>query len=85
MCLTRDTFRTTRKHPLLLYEPGTWFRSELLERIERPNETSIALSAAADTPKLFELIMIRAKSPTHADGVSLLLLSKDQDHGCYEN
>ncbi|MDH3635475.1 MAG: GAF domain-containing protein [Gammaproteobacteria bacterium] len=48
--------------------------SELLERIERLNEIGIALSAETDTPKLLELIMMGAKSLTHADGGSLYTL-----------
>ncbi len=48
--------------------------SELLERIERLNEIGIALSAETDTPKLLELIMMGAKSLTHADGGSLYFL-----------
>jgi len=47
------------------------FMSELLDRIERLNEIGIALSAESDTPKLLELIMMGAKSLTHADGGSL--------------
>ena len=45
--------------------------SELLDRIDRLNEIGIALSAESDTPKLLELIMMGAKSLTHADGGSL--------------
>ncbi len=48
--------------------------SELLERIDRLNEIGIALSAESDTPKLLELIMMGAKSLTHADGGSLYFL-----------
>ena len=48
--------------------------SELLERINRLNEIGIALSAESDTPKLLELIMMGAKSLTHADGGSLYFL-----------
>ena len=48
--------------------------SELLKRIERLNEIGIALSAESDTPKLLELIMMGAKSLTHADGGSLYFL-----------
>ena len=48
--------------------------SELLERIDRLNEIGIALSAENDTPKLLELIMMGAKSLTHADGGSLYFL-----------
>lgn len=48
--------------------------SELLERIERLNEIGIALSFETDTPKLLELIMMGAKSLTHADGGSLYFL-----------
>ena len=45
--------------------------TELLERIDRLNEIGIALSVESDTPKLLELIMMGAKSLTHADGGSL--------------
>jgi HD-GYP domain-containing protein (c-di-GMP phosphodiesterase class II) len=48
--------------------------SELLERIERLNEIGIALSAESDTPALLELIMMGAKSLTHAEGGSLYFL-----------
>lgn len=48
--------------------------SELLDRIDRLNEIGIALSAESDTPKLLELIMMGAKSLTHADGGSLYFL-----------
>ncbi len=48
--------------------------SELLDRIDRLNEIGIALSAETDTPKLLELIMMGAKSLTHADGGSLYIL-----------
>ncbi len=48
--------------------------SELLKRIDRLNEIGIALSAENDTPKLLELIMLGAKSLTHADGGSLYFL-----------
>ncbi|MCP4283970.1 MAG: GAF domain-containing protein [Gammaproteobacteria bacterium] len=51
--------------------------SELLERIDRLNEIGIALSAESDTPKLLELIMMGAKSLTHADGGSLYFLKND--------
>jgi len=51
--------------------------TELLERIERLNEIGIALSVESDTPKLLELIMMGAKSLTHADGGSLYFL-KDE-------
>ena len=50
------------------------FMSELLDRIERLNEIGIALSAESDTPKLLELIMMGAKSLTHADAGSLYFL-----------
>ncbi|MGD8421738.1 MAG: HD domain-containing phosphohydrolase, partial [Gammaproteobacteria bacterium] len=49
--------------------------SELLDRIDRLNEIGIALSAENDTPKLLELIMMGAKSLTHADGGSLYFLN----------
>lgn len=52
--------------------------SELLERIDRLNEIGIALSAESDTPKLLELIMMGAKSLTHADGGSLYFLNADE-------
>jgi HD-GYP domain-containing protein (c-di-GMP phosphodiesterase class II) len=45
--------------------------TELLERINRLNEIGIALSVESDTRKLLELIMMGAKSLTHADGGSL--------------
>jgi len=48
--------------------------SELLERIDRLNEIGIALSAENDTQKLLEIIMLGAKSLTHADGGSLYFL-----------
>lgn len=48
--------------------------TELLERIDRLNEIGIALSAETDTPKLLELIMMGAKSLTHADGGSMYFL-----------
>ena len=48
--------------------------SELLDRIDRLNEIGIALSAENNTPKLLELIMMGAKSLTHADGGSLYFL-----------
>ena len=48
--------------------------SELLARIERLNEIGIALSAETNTPKLLELIMMGAKTLTHADGGSLYFL-----------
>ncbi len=50
--------------------------SELLDRIDRLNEIGIALSAETDTPKLLELIMMGAKSLTHADGGSLYFLKE---------
>jgi HD-GYP domain-containing protein (c-di-GMP phosphodiesterase class II) len=52
--------------------------SELLDRIDRLNEIGIALSAESDTPKLLELIMMGAKSLTHADGGSLYFLKNDK-------
>ena len=52
--------------------------SELLQRIERLNEIGIALSAENDTPRLLELIMMGAKSLTHADGGSLYFLQDDK-------
>ncbi len=51
--------------------------SELLERIDRLNEIGIALSAESDTRKLLEIIMMGAKSLTHADGGSLYFLKDD--------
>lgn len=48
--------------------------NELLQRIDRLNEIGIALSAEKDTPKLLELIMMGAKSLTHAEGGSLYSL-----------
>ena len=48
--------------------------SELLERIDRLNEIGIALSAENNTQKLLEIIMLGAKSLTHADGGSLYFL-----------
>jgi HD-GYP domain-containing protein (c-di-GMP phosphodiesterase class II) len=43
----------------------------ILDHIERLNEIGIALSAEKDTGKLLELIMMGAKSLTHAEGGSL--------------
>ncbi len=51
--------------------------SELLDRIDRLNEIGIALSAESDTKKLLEIIMMGAKSLTHADGGSLYFLKND--------
>lgn len=51
--------------------------SELLERIDRLNEIGIALSAENNTPKLLEIIMMGAKSLTHADGGSLYILQDE--------
>ena len=51
--------------------------SELLDRIDRLNAIGIALSAESDTPKLLEIIMMGAKSLTHADGGSLYFLKDD--------
>jgi HD-GYP domain-containing protein (c-di-GMP phosphodiesterase class II) len=48
--------------------------NELLQRIDRLNEIGIALSAEKDTPKLLELIMMGAKSLTHAEGGTLYSL-----------
>lgn len=48
--------------------------NELLKRIDRLNEIGIALSAEKDTPKLLELIMMGAKSLTHAEGGTLYSL-----------
>lgn len=48
--------------------------SELLQKIDRLNEIGIALSAENDTRKLLEIIMMGAKSLTHADGGSLYFL-----------
>jgi HD-GYP domain-containing protein (c-di-GMP phosphodiesterase class II) len=48
--------------------------NELLAKIDRLNEIGIALSAEKDTPKLLELIMMGAKSLTHADGGTLYSL-----------
>ncbi|MCZ6578770.1 MAG: phosphohydrolase, partial [Gammaproteobacteria bacterium] len=45
--------------------------TELLERIDRLNEIGIDLSVESNTQKLLELIMMGAKSLTHADGGSL--------------
>ena len=63
--LRRPVFSAGEKFPQM---------SELLERIDRLNEIGIALSAESDTPKLLELIMMGAKSLTHADGGSLYFL-----------
>ncbi len=49
----------------------------LLNRIERLNEIGIALSAETDTRKLLELIMMGAKSLTHADGGTLYILENN--------
>lgn len=51
--------------------------SELLARIDRLNEIGIALSAENNTRRLLELIMMGAKSLTHADGGSLYFLQQD--------
>ncbi len=58
---------------------GNQFMSELLDRIDRLNEIGIALSAETDTAKLLELIMMGAKSLTHADGGSVYFL-QDGEH-----
>ena len=52
--------------------------SELLERIDRLNEIGIALSAENDSRKLLELIMMGAKSLTHAGGGSLYFLQDNE-------
>ena len=52
--------------------------NELLQRIDRLNEIGIALSAEKDTPKLLELIMMGAKSLTHAEGGTLYSLRDNQ-------
>src|SRR5210317_1482160 len=52
--------------------------SELLDRINRLNEIGIALSAETDTPRLLEIIMMGAKSLTHADGGSLYFLKEGE-------
>ncbi len=44
---------------------------EILDHIDRLNEIGIALSAEKDTRKLLELIMMGAKSLTHAEGGTL--------------
>ena len=49
----------------------------LLERIDRLTEIGIALSAEKDTKKLLELIMMGAKTLTHADGGTLYSLKDD--------
>ena len=54
--------------------------NELLKRIDRLNEIGIALSAEKDTPKLLELIMMGAKSLTHAEGGTLYSLNDDMVH-----
>ena len=51
--------------------------SVLLERIDRLNEIGIALSAESNTGRLLELIMMGAKSLTHADGGTLYFLKQD--------
>mgnify|MGYP003647767545 FL=1 len=50
--------------------------SELLERIDRLNEIGVALSAENNTQKLLELIMLGAKSLTHADAGSLYFVKE---------
>jgi HD-GYP domain-containing protein (c-di-GMP phosphodiesterase class II) len=50
---------------------------EILDHIERLNEIGIALSAEKDTPKLLELIMMGAKSLTHAEGGTLYFVQGD--------
>ena len=52
--------------------------NKLLERIDRLTEIGIALSAEKDTAKLLELIMMGAKTLTHADGGSLYFLKDDK-------
>ncbi len=51
--------------------------NELLVRIDRLNGIGIALSAETDSRKLLELILMGAKSLTHADGGTLYIL-RDQ-------
>jgi len=48
--------------------------NELLVRIDRLNDIGIALSAETDSRKLLELILMGAKSLTHADGGTLYIL-----------
>lgn len=50
---------------------------EILDHIDRLNEIGIALSAEKDTGKLLELIMLGAKSLTHAEGGSLYFVQED--------
>ncbi len=50
---------------------------EILDHIDRLNEIGIALSAEKDTGKLLELIMMGAKSLTHAEGGSLYFVHDD--------
>jgi HD-GYP domain-containing protein (c-di-GMP phosphodiesterase class II) len=50
---------------------------KILDHIERLNEIGIALSAEKDTRKLLELIMMGAKSLTHAEGGSLYFVQED--------
>jgi HD-GYP domain-containing protein (c-di-GMP phosphodiesterase class II) len=54
--------------------------NELLDRIDRLNEIGIALSAEKDSRKLLELIMMGAKSLTHADGGTLYTLRDNTLH-----
>ena len=50
---------------------------EFLDQIDQLNEIGIALSAEQDTQKLLELIMMGAKSLTHAEGGTLYFLQDD--------
>ena len=50
----------------------------LLERIDRLTEIGTALSAEQNTARLLELIMLGAKSLTHADGGTLYFVKDDK-------
>lgn len=51
--------------------------AERLKRIETLNEIGIALSAEKNTPRLLEMILIRAKEITNADGGTLYSVQED--------
>ncbi len=52
--------------------------NQLLAKIDRLSEIGTALSAEQDTARLLELIMLGAKSLTHADGGTLYFVKDDQ-------
>jgi len=53
---------------------------DLLRRIDRLNSIGIALSAESDTQRLLEMILIGAKTITHADGGSVYSFEPDRRH-----